>query len=424
MSAHATNNVVEIEFGEPHEDLAGLPEEGLGPEGVVPLEGEKTVSRKSARGLWGRLKPAFLGKEGKEVKPDVTVHEDSEKTGLNEAAGLALLPDQAIEATEGGGKNAKGRGKRLALAGALVVAMGGILFWPQEHQTAPIHAAMPDGTKEPQMAPLATLAGVTPREPVPEPVEVRPRPVSNSDVVAEIASLGPSVEDKAASTHPIEVQKAVSLLAVGDEGRSSPVVQEKEPGKNDAAVIPGKKDPRKGISEAEETQVMNMITEVSALVKQTREEIAGLRGEQRKLAEATNAKLADFERRLSFGEARREIENAKVAGMTDTAPVESVTPAPSKGSLMPIKAMAPTPRSSAPKVENASLSSVGQTVIHYRVRAASPNLAMLSTVEESGDESKPVQVAVGEQVPGYGKVKSIAQRGTAWVVLTENGEIR
>jgi len=31
---------------------------------------------------------------------------------------------------------------------------------------------------------------------------------------------------------------------------------------------------------------------------------------------------------------------------------------------------------------------------------------------------------VGGQVPGYGRVTKIAQRGLAWVVETEKGEIR
>ena len=54
----------------------------------------------------------------------------------------------------------------------------------------------------------------------------------------------------------------------------------------------------------------------------------------------------------------------------------------------------------------------------YRVQAASPGLAMLSEIDRSGDDVLPLQVAVGN-VPGYGRVTKISQRGSEWVVQTE-----
>jgi hypothetical protein len=49
---------------------------------------------------------------------------------------------------------------------------------------------------------------------------------------------------------------------------------------------------------------------------------------------------------------------------------------------------------------------------------------MLAEIDRSGDEGAQLQVAVGQSVPGYGRVKSIAQRGTAWVIQTEQGAIQ
>jgi hypothetical protein len=49
---------------------------------------------------------------------------------------------------------------------------------------------------------------------------------------------------------------------------------------------------------------------------------------------------------------------------------------------------------------------------------------MLGEIDRSGDDGAPLQIGVGSQVPGYGKVKSIDQRGTTWVVQTENGPIQ
>ncbi len=59
----------------------------------------------------------------------------------------------------------------------------------------------------------------------------------------------------------------------------------------------------------------------------------------------------------------------------------------------------------------------------YHVQAASPGLALLAQVDRGGGEGAQLQVVVGDTIPGYGRVKSIAQRGTRWVVMTEHGAI-
>jgi len=60
----------------------------------------------------------------------------------------------------------------------------------------------------------------------------------------------------------------------------------------------------------------------------------------------------------------------------------------------------------------------------YRVQAASPGLAMLAEIDRGGGDGAQLQVTVGDSIPGYGKIKSIAQRGTSWVVTTANGAIQ
>ena len=57
----------------------------------------------------------------------------------------------------------------------------------------------------------------------------------------------------------------------------------------------------------------------------------------------------------------------------------------------------------------------------YRVTAASPGLAMLSLLDRSGGEGSQLQVAVGDPVPGYGRVTAIQQRGSSWIVQTDKG---
>ena len=49
---------------------------------------------------------------------------------------------------------------------------------------------------------------------------------------------------------------------------------------------------------------------------------------------------------------------------------------------------------------------------------------MLSEVDRTGDSGAQLQVAVGDEVPGYGKITAIAQQGSNWVVRAERGAIQ
>jgi len=50
-----------------------------------------------------------------------------------------------------------------------------------------------------------------------------------------------------------------------------------------------------------------------------------------------------------------------------------------------------------------------------------PGLAMLALVDRSGGEGAQIQVTTGDQVPGYGRVTAIQQRGASWIVQTDKG---
>ncbi len=56
----------------------------------------------------------------------------------------------------------------------------------------------------------------------------------------------------------------------------------------------------------------------------------------------------------------------------------------------------------------------------YEIRAASPGVAVLGTLDGT---PAVVEIVVGDQVPGYGRVNAIAQKGHAWAVLCEHGTI-
>jgi len=178
-----------------------------------------------------------------------------------------------------------------------------------------------------------------------------------------------------------------------------------------------------------ETALANMVTELGTLVHKLKADLLQLQAAQHSVATGTESKLSDFERRLSFAEARRALDGAEAVGSasSEEPPPLTVTPAgsaakPGSAAVKPGAAGGKPGRVLAVKTASAPADPEPQR--RYRIQAASPGLAMLGEIDRSGDDGAPLQIGVGSQVPGYGKVKSIDQRGITWVVQTENGPIQ
>ena len=154
----------------------------------------------------------------------------------------------------------------------------------------------------------------------------------------------------------------------------------------------------------EQLNVVHLVTELGVLVRDQRTEIANLRGQVSEESGEVNTRLMDFDRRLSIAEAKGAIAAAMGAGETAGTRVVAAPPPPAPA----VKKVAAPP----PLVRNAS---------DYRIQAASPGLAMLSTTLDGGSS---VQVAVGDEMPGIGHVQAIFQNGTIWEVKTDHGVIR
>ncbi len=341
-------------------------------------------------------------------------------------------------------------------------------------------AADPSKTEGPVMAPLASLSTVTPREGLQDPVVVLPRPADKDGLVAEVAALGPSAPEKdgigkekkgvrevgvapvAAVDLPKEMQaplpfiqaaplqpnqryvlpsKAAARGVGSDAGGTSQTVSiiEKdatpglvappapmdasEPGVKENRLDAGKKGLVEAVPPEQETVVSAMITELSTDIHKMSDQLMKLKVEQKKLADATAGKLADFERRLNIGEARRALDGASAAVVEASLPAQTGETATTV--VAPAQPLLTAPvKHPAAKAADKTDNETTESSLHYRVRAASPGLAMLAAIDQTGDDRKPLQVGVGGQVPGYGRVTKIAQRGLAWVVETEKGEIR
>jgi len=259
----------------------------------------------------------------------------------------------------------------------------------------------------PAAAPAPALAnGVVPqanaREANPASIQSATAPATR-DVAAPRSSEDPSTAVQVASVQAGDVAGAPKAVA-------------------GAVPLPPGSDPKQ-ISPAQETELYSMITEIATLVHQTRMELAGVLNQQKKSAGAVEARLMDFERRLNLGEASRALKDAQSVSITTEAPASAPIPNPA----------APDAKPGKPPIKGLVTASVrpGEEVNapvpappRYRVQAASPGLAMLADMDRSGEESKPIQVSVGGQLPGFGRVIKISQHGTSWVVQTEKGAIQ
>jgi hypothetical protein len=259
----------------------------------------------------------------------------------------------------------------------------------------------------PQAAPAPALAnGVVPQA---NAREANPALVQSTSA--------PATRDVAAPRSSEDLRTTVQVASVqaGDVAGAPKAVA-------GAVSSPPGSEPKQ-ISPAQETELYSMITEIATLVHQTRMELAGVLNQQKKSAGAVEARLMDFERRLNLGEATRALKDAQSVSITTEASASAPVPNPAALDAKPGKPLmkALVTASVRPGEEvNAPVPAPPR----YRVQAASPGLAMLADMDLSGEESKPIQVSVGGQLPGFGRVIKISQHGTSWVVQTEKGAIQ
>ena len=250
-------------------------------------------------------------------------------------------------------------------------------------------------------------AGYVPSEPGTGVQPVRPRDATAAILAAlpspgkpagEPVSAAPTVPVSAPAAAPAAPAPVPPVLAASPPADPIAVAQDLR-----AASMATK----------DQVQVLGLVTEMASVVKHLREQNAQLRADFGKSSADIAARLADFERRLALAEARSAVTAANEAA--NPAPAEpAAEAAPTVARPVPLtRALAVVPAVTGPAA-----------VKSYRVQAASPGLALLAEVERSGGEGAQMQVVVGDTIPDYGRVKSIAQKGTAWIVTTEHGQIQ
>ncbi len=305
------------------------------------------------------------------------------------------------------------------------------------------------------IAPAAKLAGVGPREPSTVPVREMPAKVPEDRLTASLVEEVKSFKD-GDGAHADAVGKAPSapsvIATVGEVGAAPvapivpvPVAADPAPV---AAVVSSAAAPSVAspadvrvaslrpsdipvvdggpagarITEAQQTEVLSYVTQLATELAGLRDEMAKMRTGERKLEGLVEAKMSDVERRVQIGEASRALDKARAAGAPADEMADhrlTVTPATAakagKADPKDVASIAPPP---APALASPDPQP------RYKVLAASPGLAMLAQLDRSGDEGSQLQVGVGAALPGFGRVLSIGQKGTAWVVKTDQGSIQ
>jgi hypothetical protein len=153
-------------------------------------------------------------------------------------------------------------------------------------------------------------------------------------------------------------------------------------------------------STSDEVQTDALVAVLGKLVGQLRSENMQMQNEINMFEHHVDGQLTSFDQRLTYDQAHDTLALAGAAHPQYTPPDAAAPGAPSQ--IFPARARPVAP------VNPAS----------YHIHAASAGLA---DIYRNG---VPYEVSVGSEVPGVGRVISIYQDGSSWIVRTDHGIIR
>jgi len=288
------------------------------------------------------------------------------------------------------------------------------------HQGSGAAAALPGGANGPPPGYVPSEPGSQPvahppaPTPVPAPAQVAvgqpatapaAKPQASHDVTPTVIASLNAAPQSAPASHEPSVSQAPAT-------RSAPATPSATPVPADALKVAGELRAA-AMTPPQQVQVLDLVTQMATMVRDLKTADAQLRADVSRSSTDTTARLADFERRLALAEARNAVSAASAASTEPDAAAPSAVPVKAAAApvmLTRVEATLPVPEQGGPK--------------RYRVQAASPGLALLAQNDRGGGDGAQIQVTVGDTLPGYGRIKSIAQHGITWVVATDHGDIQ
>ncbi len=239
------------------------------------------------------------------------------------------------------------------------------------------------------------------------PAVALPPPAVAAPEIAE-ATLSAATPEAPAAEKPVASTAAVTPPQASTQAAAAPVMHPADAADVAAALVPAPMSSRQVVD------VLSVVTELGALVRDMRNENTQLRTQVATLSDTVATKTMDFEQRLGLAEARGSVAAAMGAGKPQAA---------AQGGIIP----AVVTVSGAHSTRETGVSSVAaptRSARDYRVQAASPGLAVLADAGAGPGQAAGLQVSVGDDVPGVGRITSIGQRGSTWVVQTDHGAIQ
>jgi hypothetical protein len=280
-------------------------------------------------------------------------------------------------------------------------------------------ASPPAGSASPTASPIgASVTVAKPAVPTPDPPAAAGPRLTVSAPVSPPASVSPVADsrpERVASLPPPAAAPAVvtSVALAPAQGAEAPGLSEvakieSRLGELEAAT---KERSNATVTRADvdkaETQTSDQIARLAAIVTRLTGQVKDLQDQVRTASAGSEEKLADLTRRVSLSESKSAVAAAERANVSQAAEASAASASAGvEGQAQGVRI----------KVAG------GDQKRSYRIQAASPGLAMLSAID-GGPDDRPVEVAIGTDLPGYGKVRSIEQHGQAWVVKADRGSI-
>ncbi len=353
-----------------------------------------------------------------------------------EILGLRGVDKQPSSTTAGAGDTAEGRAERSTPSpsskpsGPVAPAVSEIGVSTLPTQPSPAPAAAPAAPRldlagmEPGMAAPVAPPPV-PANPLAPAVRLSPPAADPARVADEADPVGAPPQNQGSADIPQSVTPAPSAPATAVVTVVAPPATPSSPPALADPVATGMALRPKPMARGEQIDVLHVVAQLATMIRDLRMENAGLRASTKATSDKVDTAVADFERRLALAESRVAVK-AAMADM-DAPPEPAALPTSPARALRRAKAAAAQPAAAAeahPSIAATSAAAVPAGATRYKVQAASPGLAMLSELDRSGGDGSQVQVKVGDQVPGYGRVVAIQQQGVAWTVKTERGAIQ
>ena len=333
-------------------------------------------------------------------------------------APAAVRPDPELAT-----RAARQQAEFTALKGDDAVAEVGVAANGRPVAPSPSMASPPSVASPLPAAPLPPVAALstapTPSEPT--PAVVVPPPAS----AALVASADPGtptnpVPAAVSAPPPASTTPAVTLPAVSVPATPAPAV-------TSVPASPPAPKPRDPVQTAAELQaepmspkqqveVVGLVRELGAQLKESRLTVAQLQTTVADLKDQLDSRMTEFDGRLGLAEAGTVLAQSAKAGLPQPVMAAAVVP--------PVRPVAAAQRLAPATTAPAPAGTAGRSVKDFRVQGASPGLAVLNVVGAAPGEAPVLYVALGDQVPGIGRIKSIYQRGTTWLVQTDAGLIQ